>query len=297
MASAADTAAVRRACQTRALSAHRWLHGKDGGHARRAMLVEREVVGGAHPDMQSTREGTAELWVLARQAVQGGAGERRLTLDTALLNHRRAAAQDITVVVTYDVTRLYMLDGLCLAWGGAISAAVYQVSPFRPHRQPHLPGDPSAVRGMGSLLLSFMAKQTWYVVRYIPGRSAGKEARRWAMAATASCPQTARPGTPPHVPSATTSPPSPTSAGVSTLTYTAVGRRVSGQRAGPQPVDDSVFEGEGGPGRKDEPLRDARYRATDLHTRWGPHRPIAPPRPRPGAAARPVPGGVEGPAG
>jgi len=35
---------------------------------------------------------------------------------------------DTTMVVTYDVGRLYMLEGLCLAWGGAIAAAVYQAS-------------------------------------------------------------------------------------------------------------------------------------------------------------------------
>ena len=34
---------------------------------------------------------------------------------------------DVTLVVTYDVSRLYMLDGLCLSWGGPISASVYQV--------------------------------------------------------------------------------------------------------------------------------------------------------------------------
>ena len=36
---------------------------------------------------------------------------------------------DVTLVVTYDVSRLYMLDGLCLTWGGPISASVYQAPP------------------------------------------------------------------------------------------------------------------------------------------------------------------------
>jgi hypothetical protein len=38
-------------------------------------------------------------------------------------------AGDITAVVTYDVSRLYMLEGLCLLWGGPLAAAVYVVRP------------------------------------------------------------------------------------------------------------------------------------------------------------------------
>ena len=47
-------------------------------------------------------------------------------LDTALISPLRSPV-DVTLVVTYSVSRLYMLDGLCLSWGGPISAAVYQV--------------------------------------------------------------------------------------------------------------------------------------------------------------------------
>ncbi len=52
--------------------------------------------------------------------------EPRLMLDTALVSPLRSPV-DVTLVVTYSVSRLYMLDGLCLSWGGPISAAVYQV--------------------------------------------------------------------------------------------------------------------------------------------------------------------------
>ena len=38
-------------------------------------------------------------------------------------------AGDITAVVTYDLSRLYMLEGLCLLWGGPLAAAVYVVRP------------------------------------------------------------------------------------------------------------------------------------------------------------------------
>ena len=41
-------------------------------------------------------------------------------------------AGDITAVVTYDVSRLYMLEGLCLLWGGPLAAAVYVVTPAAP---------------------------------------------------------------------------------------------------------------------------------------------------------------------
>lgn len=44
------------------------------------------------------------------------------------------SSMDVTLVVTYDVSRLYMLDGLCLSWGGPICATVYQV----PHATAHL---------------------------------------------------------------------------------------------------------------------------------------------------------------
>ena len=33
----------------------------------------------------------------------------------------------VTLVTTYDISRLHMLDGLCSSWGGHLSAAVYQV--------------------------------------------------------------------------------------------------------------------------------------------------------------------------
>ena len=49
----------------------------------------------------------------------------RLVLDTALVSPLRSPV-DVTLVVTYSVSRLYMLDGLCLSWGGPVSAAVYQ---------------------------------------------------------------------------------------------------------------------------------------------------------------------------
>ena len=49
-------------------------------------------------------------------------------LDTALVSPLRSPV-DVTLVVTYSVSRLYMLDGLCLSWGGPVSAAVYQVGP------------------------------------------------------------------------------------------------------------------------------------------------------------------------
>lgn len=48
-------------------------------------------------------------------------------LDVALLSPYKSS-MDVTLVVTYDVSRLYMLDGLCLSWGGPISATVYQVT-------------------------------------------------------------------------------------------------------------------------------------------------------------------------
>lgn len=50
----------------------------------------------------------------------------RLRLESALFSRQRPAAAETTVLVTFDVGRLYMLDGLCLAWGGAISVALYQ---------------------------------------------------------------------------------------------------------------------------------------------------------------------------
>lgn len=53
---------------------------------------------------------------------------RRLDLALALLSDARAPTGDITMVVTYDVGRLYMLEGLCQLWGGPIAAAVYVVS-------------------------------------------------------------------------------------------------------------------------------------------------------------------------
>lgn len=51
----------------------------------------------------------------------------RLELEVALLSDARAVAGDITMVVTYDMSRLYMLEGLCLLWGGPVAAAVYVV--------------------------------------------------------------------------------------------------------------------------------------------------------------------------
>jgi hypothetical protein len=57
---------------------------------------------------------------------------RRLDLQLALLSEARAVAGDITAVVTYDVSRLYMLEGLCLLWGGPLAAAVYVVTPAAP---------------------------------------------------------------------------------------------------------------------------------------------------------------------
>lgn len=53
----------------------------------------------------------------------------RLDLQLALLSEARAVAGDITAVVTYDVSRLYMLEGLCLLWGGPLAAAVHVVRP------------------------------------------------------------------------------------------------------------------------------------------------------------------------
>jgi hypothetical protein len=53
----------------------------------------------------------------------------RLELQLVLLSEARAVAGDITAVVTYDVSRLYMLEGLCLLWGGPLAAAVYVVRP------------------------------------------------------------------------------------------------------------------------------------------------------------------------
>lgn len=50
----------------------------------------------------------------------------RLKPEVHFLSQRRPRQDDITIVVTFDVGRLYMLEGLCLAWGGPISAAVYQ---------------------------------------------------------------------------------------------------------------------------------------------------------------------------
>jgi hypothetical protein len=43
------------------------------------------------------------------------------------MSQARAAVGDITAVVTYDVSRLYMLEGLCLLWSGPLAAAVYVV--------------------------------------------------------------------------------------------------------------------------------------------------------------------------
>lgn len=53
----------------------------------------------------------------------------RLVLDLSLLSPFKSS-MDVTLVVTYDVSRLYMLDGLCLSWGGPISASVYQVRSY-----------------------------------------------------------------------------------------------------------------------------------------------------------------------
>ncbi len=51
---------------------------------------------------------------------------RRLDLELALLSPLKSEV-DVTLIVTYNVARLHMLDGLCATWGGPISAVVYQV--------------------------------------------------------------------------------------------------------------------------------------------------------------------------
>lgn len=48
------------------------------------------------------------------------------------LEHKRVSPLvspvGVTLISTYDMSRLHMLDGLCSSWGGHISAAVYQVT-------------------------------------------------------------------------------------------------------------------------------------------------------------------------
>jgi hypothetical protein len=48
----------------------------------------------------------------------------RLRLELTRLSPLRSPV-GVTLIVTYDVSRLHMLDGLCASWGGHLSAAVY----------------------------------------------------------------------------------------------------------------------------------------------------------------------------
>lgn len=55
-----------------------------------------------------------------------GSKTTRLKPEVHFMSQQRPRQNDITIVVTFDVGRLYMLEGLCLTWGGPVSAAVYQ---------------------------------------------------------------------------------------------------------------------------------------------------------------------------
>lgn len=52
---------------------------------------------------------------------------RRLRLEHMRLSPLKSPVS-VTLVTTYDISRLHMLEGLCSSWGGHLSAAVYQVS-------------------------------------------------------------------------------------------------------------------------------------------------------------------------
>ena len=54
----------------------------------------------------------------------------RLRLEHARFSPFKSAVS-VTLVTTYDISRLHMLDGLCSSWGGHLSAAVYQVRGLR----------------------------------------------------------------------------------------------------------------------------------------------------------------------